>query len=270
MKKTRHMAKVEDLVSLRDAGLRKIEKQLSDIEDRGIDNDTLDEMWFLSRHNNGVVREHVAEIAKEKIKNSGRRAKPELFHLLLSSLGDKDSRFEAVDGLNLYPDRHLVFLIGGVLFQDRDPIIRAGAADSLLSMEDKDAIPFFEGGLQDSDSGVKAACAHALGWMGSRASAERIAAVEERSRNLNTKVACWYALLQLTQEDKWFQKLASQVCCADKQISLKAIDYIDESLDKDIIEPGDALATMNDDLKSEKRKEVKARAKEFTDKWILY
>lgn len=263
MKKLISNQKIQELMFLKEQDYIDLQGQLDAIKRKDPDSISLNDLFFLSRHKDPSVRQTVIEIVKEKIKKEKGRNKEELFPLLLIGIGDKDCRYEALEGLIYYREKNLVFLLGGILLQDKDPLVRVQASEILASVGDNSAIPFLEHSLTDKDPLVRVYSAYGLALLDSKENIPNLIRLQKLSRKMTVKAACWGGLLLLTKERIWLEKLLEVIDHSDYHVPMQAINYIENAIEEGIILRENVVSRIKTSLRNEKRKAVSSRMKRF-------
>lgn len=266
MKKIISNKKIQKLMFLKQQDYINLKAKLDTIRKRSIDSDSLNELFFLSQHKDPSVRQTVIEIVKDKIKE-GKRMKEQLYILLLIGVGDKDCRYKALEGLTYYPSKSSVFLLGSILLQDRDPLIRVEASNLLASLNQSLAIPFLERSLADEDPLVLVYSAYGLALLDSKESIPKLIQLQKLTRKMTVKVACWGGLLLLMKERMWIEKLLNVLNHSDYHVPMQVINYLNNAIEEGIILPEDVIPHIKISLRNEKRRAVSTRMKNFLDRY---
>jgi hypothetical protein len=225
--------------------------------------ESLGVLFFFSQHKDVFVRQAVMEVVIDKLKKGHPIEKVKLYPLLLVGVGDKDCRYAAIEGLSYFPKANLIYLLGSVLLQDKNSLVRVQASDVLAFLNSRAAIPYLEHSLNDKDSLVRTYSAYGLALLGSKESIPGLVKLQKNDRRASVKTACWGGLLLLTRERVWLEKLFNVLNHSDYHIPMQAISYISNAVDEKIISKKDVMSQILDCLRKEKREAVSSRMKTF-------
>lgn len=228
----------------------------------------LEYLLFFLVHHDITVRQMALTIVIDKIKKlKNKKMRDVLFFLLLLGSGDKFCRYEAIEGLIYYPEKkeYILKLLEAVLLQDHDPLIRVQAIDVLLDFNDSSTIPLLEYALNDKDTLVRVYAAWGLGLLNSSTSTNKLICLQDKSRNMLIKAACWGALLLLTGDKQWYEKLINKKVFyhKDYHIPMQVIYYLSEAVEAAIIFPKEIVPHIKSYLRTEGRKAVVERMENF-------
>lgn len=253
-------------VSLLEKDFKEISPLLSLIEQEdGISPSSLKTLYLLFNHSDLAVRQFVIIIALKKLEdeNVNNAQLKQIEHLLIIGLGDKDTRCDALEGLSNFTDKNYIFLYGGMLLNDSNELVRVQAAENLSFTNNKEAIPFLEESLKDKSYLVKKYGAYGLGLLHSYKSINKLIELQKNNKNVLVKTACSGALLLLTNNHVWLDKLLLALSDKDYHVPMNAILYIEDAIEQGIISFDDVSAKVGKSLITQEHKPTFSRIEQF-------
>lgn len=216
----------------------------------------LDDLFYLFWHEDddvaGLVVSYLADALEDK------RIEPEerLRAFFLMGLARDKSRWYALDGLKFFETGNLLHMYAGLMLQDKDPWVRVTAVENLVGLRDRAAAPFFEEALNDKFDLVRVKAAEGLGLCRSAESEDKLFEKQKRSRQPLFRAACWGALLLITEDTMWFDKLVAVLDHEDYLVPTRMMDPLEEAIEAGIVPAEQVIAIVRERLQTESRPAV--------------
>lgn len=255
----------ELVISLKEKDYDYLFGKLNEIASNPLDPSTFSIMYFLMQHQDEFVRLNVIDAITKVLANTTNKNKEILLPLILIGIGDKECRYNALPLLRYYPENTFFFLLTGILLQDKNPLVRVQASELIIELKQPEGIPFLEEALTDKAPLVRAYSAYGLALLESAASVPLLFRLQKNERNTQVKAACWGGLLLLTKEPLWLNKMLNSLGSADYHVPMQIITYLDDAIEKNIVEPEDAILQVQKYLQKETRVAVSSRMADFIE-----